>query len=579
MKKKFPQTGLQNLPACAVEFIRLVIKKMRYRKKVREDVQAELAAHFEDELKDLTANEEREQKAERLIAGFGDVKLLAVLLRRAKKRCRPLWRTVIARTFQAVVIIFVCLVLYVVWFSSGRPTISLDYVVLLNDKIKPDVLDEDNAWSHYEKAIALFDEPADVIKEMASFSNYRKAGYKGFGNLAEGEQAEIRKWIEKNEAAWQKLVAGSLKSYCYRKYKRTDDKGTVLFNIDLSHLLPLKALAMLGVWRAWMEMEHGQIEEALRDCLVVITVGRHWQGKGAIVEQLVGMLIENGIVQTTFAVLDEKQLSAELLKNFQNKLEDTVTLNIYRIDFQVQKFFFRDAIQHCFTDDGKGSGHLIPGKMEEFGIVSKDRNEVLKDLGYTFGLNGHKVMAYPASLRKALVSANRREMLLKFETAYDKYENWVKMTPWQLRGENVDFEMGLADWSTLKKARYVMFYSLMPSLQNLHKYSHQNKAQTEALVATLAILRYKQDVDSYPENLEQLVATGYLKELPMDPYSDEPLVYRRTDDGFTLYSAGPNFIDDGGKMAYNKEGKPRWRGTEEDGDTVFWPVAKSQLKQ
>ena len=83
MEKKSLDSDLQNLPACAVEFIKLVIRKMRYRRKVRRDVQAELAAHFEDEIKDCATDKEKEQKAQQLIAGFGDVKLLAVLLRRA----------------------------------------------------------------------------------------------------------------------------------------------------------------------------------------------------------------------------------------------------------------------------------------------------------------------------------------------------------------------------------------------------------------------------------------------------------------------------------------------------------------
>ena len=78
------------LPGCAEEYIKLIIKKMRYRRKVRQDVREELTAHFEDELKDCATDEDKEQKARQLIAGFGDVKLLAVLLRRAKKRCRPL---------------------------------------------------------------------------------------------------------------------------------------------------------------------------------------------------------------------------------------------------------------------------------------------------------------------------------------------------------------------------------------------------------------------------------------------------------------------------------------------------------
>ena len=72
MAKKYKESELQNLPACAAEYMKLVIKKMRYRKKVRLDVQTELAAHFEDELRDCATDEEKEKKARRLIEDFGD---------------------------------------------------------------------------------------------------------------------------------------------------------------------------------------------------------------------------------------------------------------------------------------------------------------------------------------------------------------------------------------------------------------------------------------------------------------------------------------------------------------------------
>jgi len=77
--------------------------------------------------------------------------------------------------------------------------------------------------------------------------------------------------------------------------------------------------------------------------------------------------------------------------------------------------------------------------------------------------------------------------------------------------------------------------------------------------------------------LQELVKRGYLTELPMDPYSDKPLVYKKTDDGFLLYSVGVNFKDDSGQIARDDEGKIREYADE--GDWVFWPVPKSQIKQ
>ncbi len=149
MAKEHKKTDLQNLPACAAEFIKLVIKKMRYRKKVRADVMYELVTHFEDELKDYKTDEEKEQKAQQLITEFGDVKLLAVLMRRAKKRCRPLWQTVIARTFQTVGVLILCLIAYIAWFLSGKPAVTVDYVAELNRIACPTVDESLNAAPLY----------------------------------------------------------------------------------------------------------------------------------------------------------------------------------------------------------------------------------------------------------------------------------------------------------------------------------------------------------------------------------------------------------------------------------------------
>jgi len=70
--------------------------------------------------------------------------------------------------------------------------------------------------------------------------------------------------------------------------------------------------------------------------------------------------------------------------------------------------------------------------------------------------------------------------------------------------------------------------------------------------------------------LDELVEAGLLEALPTDPFSDKPFVYKRTDDGFTLYSFGENLIDDGGKVFRDDKGRAKvwW----DEGDAVFWPI-------
>jgi len=87
------------------------------------------------------------------------------------------------------------------------------------------------------------------------------------------------------------------------------------------------------------------------------------------------------------------------------------------------------------------------------------------------------------------------------------------------------------------------------------------------LVAAMAALRYQKDKGVWPESLEELVATGYIREISIDPYSGKPLAYKPTADSFTLCSCGQDFDDDGGTPG-------QWGRPPQGGDQVFGPIEK-----
>jgi type II secretory pathway pseudopilin PulG len=113
---------------------------------------------------------------------------------------------------------------------------------------------------------------------------------------------------------------------------------------------------------------------------------------------------------------------------------------------------------------------------------------------------------------------------------------------------------------------------LAPAVGRVIELGNRIETEVQATVAIIALQRYRQDKGQYPDSLNDLIAAGFLKELPIDPWSDKPLIYRKTDTGFTLYSVGLNFKDDGGVPAKDKEAKITW--DDKEGDAVFWPAAK-----
>lgn len=558
MAKKYKENELQNLPVCAAEYIKLVIKKMRYRKKVRLDVQAELAAHFEDELRDCKTDEEKEQKAKQLIEGFGDAKLLGVLLRRAKKRCRPLWRTVVARTFQTIGVLILFFILYTGWFLTGKPTARVDYLAVLNQMNRPQVQDEDNAWPDYEKAIALFVEPDSELGKIVDAISEHPS----LGGLSGEEQQKIRKWVELNKPAWQEFVTASSKPYCYREYRYDPNAKELdkwLFSVLLPHLSSVRKLTRVGIWQARMQTDSNQSQQAVENCLVIARVGSHWQGKGFLVEQLVGQALGSIACAEILNIVEAKSLSSADLNRIQRQLAQIYPQGYSLMNIKGERLMFMDAVQHSFTEGGPGGGHLVPRGMQE-----------LLYLDYSDFGSGKGVLSIYLCTPVSMLQAGRDETTNKGNEIYDCMEKRAGMSPYQRQvSSSCDVNAML---SILPEYRFLLIRVLMPAIDKASDQTYHGKALYQAVITVLALKRWRLEKNEYPEKLDDLIAAGYLKEVPMDPYSDKPLVYKRTADNFTLYSVGLNFKDDGGQLGKDDKGKvKKWV---DNGDAVFRPVQK-----
>ncbi len=71
-------------------------------------------------------------------------------------------------------------------------------------------------------------------------------------------------------------------------------------------------------------------------------------------------------------------------------------------------------------------------------------------------------------------------------------------------------------------------------------------AHLRLLTAELAVRCYQSEKGNLPTNLEQLVPR-YLQRIPLDPFSNRPLIYRPHGTPWLLYSVGEDGVDDGGK--------------------------------
>lgn len=95
-------------------------------------------------------------------------------------------------------------------------------------------------------------------------------------------------------------------------------------------------------------------------------------------------------------------------------------------------------------------------------------------------------------------------------------------------------------------ARAITGFSHKAWTRTMRVQTHLNLA-----ITACALERYFLNHQDYPDSLEELVP-AYLETIPIDHADNQPLRYRRTDDGrYRVYSVGSNFEDDGGRFAEN----------------------------
>jgi hypothetical protein len=100
----------------------------------------------------------------------------------------------------------------------------------------------------------------------------------------------------------------------------------------------------------------------------------------------------------------------------------------------------------------------------------------------------------------------------------------------------------------------------LPSMGRCLVLTGRDQAEQSGTLAGLALAAYHHDHGAYPASLDELVPE-YLEALPPDPFSQEPLVYRRGEaDEYVLYTVGEDGIDDGGDFTTD-DGKGGYRST------------------
>lgn len=454
-------------------------------------------------------------------------------------------------------LLLVVFIIKAIFFFTVKPVITVDYVAQLNQLSRPENFNSnENAALYYQKAFNAFIEiPYELLhlKQQTDFDDQ--------------DRELLENWLASNATAFKYFREAADKPYYWLERISSEIPPTI-GGVMLPELNSHRALVDALVWNARLNAAQGQFQIAFENLLTCYRCGEHkCNPKYLLIDQEYGRRIKSTVLENAFRIIDRYTIENRDLEFFQGRLKELLDNSTYVPSVQTEILFAYDALQQVYVDNGKGTGRLawsvgwhVPPYIIGESKFHREYEAIKERLYY------------------CLVGPDRNDIAEKLEELATLSDQMINKTPWQIKNDGMNYSL------KIKRIRNNnLFFDMIPfSPERILGDYYKTTAQTDAMITVLALLRIKNDTGLFPESLDKLLEAGYLHSLPKDPYSGGSLVYKLTAEGFTLYSVGEDFIDNGGviQIINSTSTVPLPMGTGvpdtishiESLDIVYWPV-------
>ena len=437
-----------DLPEPLAAAVSQVVSKSRLWRSERAAVASELCAHFQDGL-------EAGVPADVLLESFGDPTAAAQLIRRAKRRNRPLTWHIWRYGWMAVLALSVLNVAIGLWMSLGRPTVKTDYLAAVN-KVALAVSESERAWPVYRDALLAMGMQLDQMSapegnlpdNSARPSTAGAAFVKNKSKPGEPGWAEKEKFLNDNAGSIAKLREAARRSSLgfITTTSRSDftEKDRELFGIELTpeeiaadkrktlddrwamsaylpNLMLLRNTGQLLADDVRRAAIAGDGDTAYDDVVAMLGVSRHAAETPFLVAIVVGELVQRQAIAAVRDVLADHPAvwSDDQLRNLAHKF--AASRIKWQRGFEGETIAFNDSMQRLYTDDGNGDGRLayrLPNGMNVFQMIESVVGTITDTNPKNSSLANPAlaILAMPAT---NFVVASRKDMIETYEALTD----------------------------------------------------------------------------------------------------------------------------------------------------------------
>lgn len=369
------------------------------------------------------------------------------------------------------------------------------------------------------------------------------------------EFPEVAKWLSANEKPLEKILEASRKPRFYSPILQAEGGNETLWPLNLVLRDAFRVLAV----RTMLNIGEGRIESAQKDILtcrrLTRLTTRHVSSTARLVA-LAGDAIAFGCEKD---LLNSGKLTARELPDYQAELRKLgpvppVSDNVVLYDrFEMLESVISLALQK--KDDAEGinvTGKLRSPPEELKEAWNKYRRKIRVEL-----------IDWKEVLRQVNVAFDDAVVVLETKDFQARAEKLEQMTAKHKRPlGDTEKPFGFEELIQCAKAIRISQEAKKRSTEwliyiyagNVAEYTKSRlnvEGRThmyyELSLLALGICAYRADRGEYPESLDVLIPK-YAAAIPEDWFSDQPVKYRRTAEGFVAYSVGENGEDNGGEL-------------------------------
>jgi len=354
------------------------------------------------------------------------------------------------------------------------------------------------------------------------------------------EFPDLARWVEVNEGPLELVAEASRRPKCFLPIVLlTPEEGLISYGMWLAHMTR-SAVRVLCI-RATLRVGEGRRDEAWQDLLACHRLARHVSQCPMAVASLTGVAMESMVTQSETVLIHYGEPIPGQIRQILDDVNSLPPPRPLRDRINADRLQTLDS----FTRLSRNLGTAL----EEGGDTPK--SEFAKEL---IGMAGRAAMDWDEVLRTAnryydaLEEAVDRPTFPERREAVAALNAFINAEMERMRG----FGRVVRSFASLRSPRTTMSkhiatvsVALLCSLSDMAMRADERAfTQRQMLLIALGSAAFRAEYGVYPQSLAAVHA--YLTYVPVDPYSEKPFRYRLENDGFVLYSVGPNGIDEAG---------------------------------